>query len=429
MSLPDDRADRGGDAHAVVRARQATGWVGIALLLVAGFACYVGIVALRQGPPPGGDTTPLTEVTTLIASGDLRAAASVRSLPNPPGYPLFVSPLVVAFPGTFGPSVWCDPMGRGARSDVCGTAGNTLGGWGRSQGVLGVGSWLILAIGGLALLRAADVAMVAREVAFLAFLVLLPAASSAIVQLFHPQDIVSLGLSLGGLACTLRRRWIAAGALFGAAILSKQFALLLLLPAMAAAPTGRTRLRLTSAAALVFAAGVAPFLIADPGATLDNLSGVSAGGAVAGQTVVSLLGATGSVASAIARDVPVAFAGVVCVWAALRARDVIERPEGLMALALVCAASRLVFESVIFPYYLLAASVVAFELDLVSLRLPTRSLAWCAAAAFFVALRPGNHVVAALGTLILALAAVTIGIIDLRRHRPLEPARVVEAVP
>ena len=85
----------------------------------------------------------------------------------------------------------------------------------------------------------------------------------------------------------------------------------------------------------------------------------------------------------------------------------------VVALALVCAGSRLVFESVVFPYYLLAASVLIFVLDLVARRSPHRSLAWCAVAAFFVAFRPGNQAVDAVGTLLLAAAAVAAGGWDL----------------
>jgi hypothetical protein len=91
----------------------------------------------------------------------------------------------------------------------------------------------------------------------------------------------------------------------------------------------------------------------------------------------------------------------------------VDRPVTLVALALVCTGSRLVFESVVFPYYLLAASVLVLLLDLVARRSPHWSLTWCAAAAFFVALHPGNRTVAAFGTLILAVAVVTLGFLEL----------------
>ena len=110
-----------------------------------------------------------------------------------------------------------------------------------------------------------------------------------------------------------------------------------------------------------------------------------------------------------------AFAALVCLWAVRRFGASLQRPELLVALALACMGSRLVFESVIFPYYLLGTSVLFFLLDLVARRSPHRSLAWCAAAAFFVAVHPANRAVDAFGTLILAVAAVLAAFVDLTR--------------
>jgi hypothetical protein len=401
------------------------------VLLAAAAACYVGIVAVRHGPPSGGDTVPLTAVTTALADGDLHAAASAASLPNPPGFPLLAAPFVAAFPSAVGSPNWCTPNAR-LRPPAVGhppvgsppagvvecdppvaLASDTLPPRYRAQGLLGVASWLALAVGALALLRAARADTPARQAGLLAFLAFLPAASSAIVQLYHPQDVVSLGLALAALAQALQRRWLLAGVLFGAAVLTKQFAVLLLLPALVAAPDRRSRLTLAGAAAAAFGAGILPFLVVDPRATLENLTGFSAGGAATGQTVLSLAGVHGTVASAVARDAPVVFALAVCVWAARRPGLHAGRPTTLVALSLVCTGSRLVFESVVFPYYLLAASVLVLLLDLVARRSPHWSLTWCAAAAFFVAVHPGNRVVAALGTLVLAVAVVALGVTEL----------------
>ncbi|MGA2835089.1 MAG: glycosyltransferase 87 family protein [Acidimicrobiales bacterium] len=415
-------------------------------LLAAATGCYVGVVAIRLGPPAGGDTAPLTAVTSALADGDLRVAASVTSLPNPPGYPLLVAPFVAAFPSAVGSPIWCTPAGRIAGSrhgaaagvPVCGMRTVAVGGgtipslppWYRAQGVLGVASWLALALGASALLRAGGSASPAREAGLLGFLAFLPAASSAIVQLYHPQDIVSLGLALGGLSQILRRRWILAGTLFGAAVLSKQFALLVLVPALVVTPGRRPRLTTAVSAAVVFGAGVLPFLVVDPRATLENLSGFSAGGAATGQTVLSLMGVHGTVASAVARDAPMLFAIAVCIWAASRRLPWVDDPAVVVALALVCTGSRLVFESVIFPYYLLAASVLVLLLDLVARRWPVRSLAWCAATAFFVALHPRNEFVAAFGTLVLAITVVAIGAFDVARFvRSTSTTRLEAAVP
>lgn len=409
--------------------------VGPMLVMAAG-ACYLGIVTIRQGPPSGGDTVPLTAVTSALSSGQLHAAAANDQLPNPPGYALLTSPFVAAFPSLVGSPTWCTTATRAASlhgepayrhdpnfaADVAecgatrrladGTLGRPLPSWYNAQGVLGMAAWLALALGSLALLRAAGAGSLLRQAELLAFLAFLPAASSAIVQLFHPQDIVSLGLALGALAQTLRHRWVVAGALFGAAFLTKQFAILLVLPALVVAPNASSRLRLTVAAAVVFAAGVAPFLLAAPRATLNNLSGFGAGGAVAGSTLLTLFGVTGNAASAVARDAPVLFAVALCLWAAWRRGPWLGRPEALVSLGLACVGSRLVFESVVFPYYLLATSVMFFMSDLVAQRSPYRSLAWCAGAAFFVALRPANATLDAWGTLIFALFAVGAGVVE-----------------
>ena len=235
------------------------------------------------------------------------------------------------------------------------------------------------------------------------------------MQFFHPQDIVSLGLALVAMAQTMRGRWVLAGALFGLAVLTKQFALLLVLPAVLVAPDARSRLRLSLTTVVVVAAGLLPFLVSAPRATLENFSGFSAGGAVSGATVLTLSGVSGTVASAVARDAPVLFAAAVCLWALSRRGPWLRRPDALVALGLACVSGRLVFESVVFPYYLLAPSVLFFLLDLVARRPPSRSLAWCAGAAFFVAVRPGNHAVDAFGTLVFALLAVGAGIVDVHR--------------
>jgi hypothetical protein len=427
------------------------------LLIVAAGACFAGIVVARQGPPSGGDTTPLTAVTSALADGHLHAAADNAGLPNPPGYALLTAPAVAAFPSSVGAPAWCTQPGRAADlhaqtqyahdpafgTDVseCGSPRRLADGdlapslppWYRGQGLLGVISWVVLAAGGLALLRAGGADTPARMAALVALLAFLPAASSAIVQLFHPQDMVSLGLALLAMAQVLRRRWIVAGLLFGAAVLTKQYAVLLLLPALVVAPDTRARVRVAAATFALFVAGLAPFFVSAPRATIENFTGFSAGGAVSGATVLSLAGWSTTVVSAIARDVPVVFAIGVCLWAYSRRGAWLRRPEALLALGLACVGSRLVFESVIFPYYLLATSVVFFLLDLVAQRSPHRSLAWCAGSAFFVAVHPGNQAVNAIGTLAFAVLAVAAGLIEVIRLSSTgiaaeEPAPVVPTV-
>ena len=138
------------------------------VLLVAAAACYFAIIVARHGPPPDGDTTPLTDVTSALASGHLQVAAADDGLPNPPGYPLLAAPRVAAVPSLFGSPTWCltphrvaglpkasDSKGANlaAGVNVCGKIGpsgaatDSLPDWYRSQGLLGVLGWLVLAAG------------------------------------------------------------------------------------------------------------------------------------------------------------------------------------------------------------------------------------------------------------------------------------------
>lgn len=416
-----------------------------AVLFVVALTGYVGILVVRQGPPATGDTAPLTAVTTALSHGDLDAAAHVVSLPNPPGYALLTAPLVALLRGAIGAPTWCTTNGRAEaaargvpNADVrlfdatiarCGdralrpdgSLGPPLPPWYRSQGLLGVLAWMVLVAGSWALLRASGAAQRSTEVALVVLLVIVPAASSAIVQLFHPQDLTSLGLAAGGLALVLRRRWLLAGIVLGAAFLTKQFAVLAFVPALAAVPDGRARARLVLPAAAVTGAGLLPFLAVAPRATLENLSGIGAGGAVAGATLVSILHASSTVQSAVARDFPVAFAVVVTVWARRRLRAPIAAAGPFLGLVLACLACRLVFESVIFPYYLLAASVAFLVLDLATRRLPDRALAWIAVTAVFVTVHPADRTVDALGTLGLAVVAVACGVLEVRSGAQLTP--------
>ena len=84
------------------------------MLVIAAGARYIGIVTIRQGPPSGGDTVPLTAVTSALSSGQLHAAAADDQLPNPPGYALLTSPFVAAFPSLVGSSTWCTTPTRAA---------------------------------------------------------------------------------------------------------------------------------------------------------------------------------------------------------------------------------------------------------------------------------------------------------------------------
>ncbi|HEX7444522.1 MAG TPA: hypothetical protein VF320_11580, partial [Acidimicrobiales bacterium] len=116
--------------------------------------------------------------------------------------------------------------------------------------------------------------------------------------------------------------------------------------------------------------------------------------------------------SAIARGVPILLAAALCAWGMRRTIDRPPTAAAVIGLTLACLAGRLVFESVAIPYYLLATSVTFLVLDLASRRLPSRSLAWVACSALYVAMGPRMAWPDALVSLALALVALGVGLHD-----------------
>jgi hypothetical protein len=241
-------------------------------------------------------------------------------------------------------------------------------------------AWVVLVAGAVALLRAAGAGRSVAEMVLVLALAAVPGAQDGVVETFHPQDLVCVGLSAAALACALRRRWLGCGALFGVAFLCKQFALLPLIATLVAAPTWRDRGRVAVVAGVVVAVGVVPFFAVDPSGTWSALGAIDAGGAVkvTTGTVLGLTGLTETTKLVIARDGPVVMAFVMALWARRRARRALLTPMCLVGLATACLAARLVCEVGFASYYLLATSAGLLVLDLVARRVPVVSFAWIA---------------------------------------------------
>ncbi len=79
----------------------------------------------------------------------------------------------------------------------------------------------------------------------------------------HPEEVLAAALTVGALIASGRRRWLLGGLMLGAALATKQWAALAVVPALIAAPAG-TRVRLALTAAALAAALAVPMLAADP---------------------------------------------------------------------------------------------------------------------------------------------------------------------
>jgi hypothetical protein len=354
------------------------------------------IIFVRGGPNPAEtDAHAITFPTTAISHGDLGAAERETVVPDPPGYPLLMAPLVVAFRPWIGSPRWCDdkpipeilkaPGAAFFRSILMPCAPQRVTDrakpppiWYRSQAVLALLGWIVLAVGAVMLLRSAGAGRGVAEAVLVIGLAVLPPASDAIAQTFHPQDLMSVGLACAGMSQALKRRWVLVGALFGVAFLCKQFAILPFLAVLAAAPAWRARVRTLVPAASVVALAVLPFYLVAPVDTVHALTAVYVAGVkfVRTPTVVGVLTIGEKLKLEIARDAPVVAAAALAVWAWWRARSRLLAPAPLVGLALACLATRLVFEVGILNYYFLAVGAVFLLLDCVGQRPPLRSAAW-----------------------------------------------------
>jgi hypothetical protein len=386
------------------------------VVYIAALGAFIGVVTVRGGPSVG-DAYGVTRPASALADGNLTAASRASLLPQPPGYALLASPFVLAFRPLIGSPTWCDgrvpPVTRRFLW-YCAPDQLATQRWYRSQAVLGILAWVVLAFGCIRLLRAAGVGGGPAEILLVLVLAAIPAASDGIVLTFHPQDLVSVGLASAGLAEALRRRWVATGVLFGIAFLCKQFAVLPLVAVLAAAPGWRPRSRVVLPALVVVGCGILPFLVVDWAGTWSTLRAVNAGGAVnvTSGTVLGLTHLTESTKLVIARDGPVFLAVVMGLWARWRARDRLLSPVSLIGLATACLAGRLVAELWFSSYYLLAVSAGLLVLDFAAKRRPVLSFTWIALTGVLVEQAGGIPTTAWAAALAFcaALAAVVIGL-------------------
>ncbi len=304
-------------------------------------AVFVIILFVRGGPNPAEtDAHAVTLPTTAISHGDLHAAERETLVPNPPGYPLLMAPLVIALRPWIGSPRWCDdkPVPKILRSagdayflSILGPCTAQHGAdhgkpypiWYRTQAILAILGWVVLCVGAVMLLRSTGSGGGVVEAVLVGTLAVLPAASDAIAQTFHPQDLMSVGLTCAGMSQALRRRWVLVGVLFGVAFLCKQFAILALFATLAATPGWRARLRTLVPVVGVVALGVVPFYVVAPVDTVRAMTAVYVEGVILVKTptMVGVLDIAEKLKLEIARDAPLVAA------VALRPGGQVEGPR------------------------------------------------------------------------------------------------------
>ena len=234
----------------------------------------------------------------------------------------------------------------------------------------------------------------ARAWALAAVAVWLPTTLAAYLNAYHPQDLAATALVAVALGLVARRQWWWAGAVFGLAVMTRQWAVLALLPALGFC--GRDVWRVAAAAAAVGAVLTGPLLVV--GGNEGWLTVFSPTDAVDdNDTMLSLLSppvadptAGAGPLVAAARVLPLLGAFAVGAFAWVRRRQLDRQPdrpdcaaagagfgpELLVLFAVAGLALRMVFETANYLYYWTPFAA------LFVLVVPYRRVAWVAVAVF-----------------------------------------------
>ena len=350
---------------------------------------FLGMVAILGGPSEG-DGTQTVYSTWSIAHGSV-ACADPPTPSNTSGF------LPDYLPLTNAPPLWplisgglASAVGLGhtepfpsskALGPNCARAYSAIYRWADSTFLLvptvrlGYVSWVFLLAGFISLLRASGRGRTRWEVLGVLYLALVPLVWAPLLEYFHPQDLVAVGLSLGGLALILRQKWTAAGVLLGLAVTSQQFALLVLLPVLVLV-AGNKRMRVGLSAIVGWSVISLPILLLTWGQASSAVFFGTGDAASLGGTVLWEIHLPGRWVLFASRVMPllVSVAGACWVRHRLGERSLHSIP--LVSLVGASLALRLVFEKGLFSYKFMALSVMLVALDVVGGRLRGEVVVW-----------------------------------------------------
>lgn len=368
------------------------------LICVSGWiissAVFIGMVALFGGPTQG-DASESLYATWAIAHGKLACAyAPVNSVPESK-FLLFYQPHPAV------PPLW--PLISGAYAAItrightvpfpsqhalgpnCVTGDYGMYKWGHFSAAIfptiGVGylSWFFLLAGTIALLRASGRGRTGWEAFGVVFVAVLPIVWEPVLNEYHPQDLVSLGLALAGTSCALRRKWVWAGVLVGLAVTSQQFALLVLAPLFVVAP-GKQRWRFLVSSGAAVALVSLPFIATTSGRAMHAVLLGTGDSLTYGGTILWETGLRGGALTFCARILPIVVSMAIARWAYRRLGSGVLQPIPLVSLIATSLSLRLVFEEGLFGYKFMALAVMLVMLALIRGQIRGQLVAWLALA-------------------------------------------------
>jgi hypothetical protein len=347
---------------------------------------FVGLVRLLHGPS-GGDAIVSIFSTWSIAHGNVACAYP----PNQAGSFPFIAPLWPLISG-----------GISALMHIGGSVpfpSNTMMGSNCSSGLtamarwsthsdalpstlrIGYVSWLFVMGGVVALLRATGRGRTGWEAVTVIAIACMPPVFMPLQQYFHACDLVAMGLILGGLACVRRGRWGWAGVLLALAVLSQQFALLVLAPLVVIAPRDRRSqlLGTTLATSLVV---VVPLVVLTSGRVLGPVLLGSGDSRAFGGTVIWEMHLHGAVLVSLCRVAPIVLSMALAWLAVTRLGDRVLEAVPLLSLVGTALALRLVFEINLWGYYFMAVTLALLMVDIIRGKVRWSFLLWLAVVSF-----------------------------------------------
>lgn len=358
---------------------------------------FVGIVTFLGGPNLG-DASQSFYSTWAVAHGNLACAYS--STPRLQFSPLFTPSQLIAplYPLATGALAALFRIGHAATfpsssqlGSHCSSAFVAYYHWALRSHVLmttlrlGYVVWLVLMGGVVAVIRAAGRGRCHRETVVVLAVALLSPVYLCIVEFFHPQDVLAMGLILASVAGALSGRWVWSGIMVGLAIATQQYAFLALAPLfMVSSPNRRAAFAASATLAvavidipmaiLTSGRAIRPALFGSSRITFLDTKGLTS----TGGTVLWELHLQGLLLFAITRALPIVAAAALGWWTWRRLGSAALEPAPLLSLIAASLCLRLVFEENLFGYYFMAISVALVVLDAARGRLRGSVVAWLA---------------------------------------------------
>ncbi len=204
---------------------------------------------------------------------------------------------------------------------------------------------------------------------------------------FHPEDLLAMGLALGGIASVIGGRWIRAGLLLGLSLLAQPFVLLVIAPLLVLVPA-KQRVPFIGAMAGAIAVVVVPLTPVTSGRAITTFAADENNTLSTWVTETHLHGAPLFVLS---RLLPILLGLLLALWARQRFGQGALAPLPLTAVIAASLAFRLLFEVSLYGYYFLAVAVMLLLSSVLSGRRGVYFAGWCALTILaFTPLRSGH---------------------------------------